>query len=585
MDHDRVMELLGSNTTGGITPSDLRATINELYNRTYTVSAKEFGAIGDGQSHTLSSLGYTTLSSAQARFSAAKSLNDEVDWAAHQSALDSIRGMSAGNGGTLFTPAGRYRFNRSLRFPYHHWGESSGGGAISWIGEGSRSSVIELRNDFQDTARYYSLAGGDSGRTTNLGDPNGQFAVMAMDRVDPDMHSSLMDMLICGLGFVGPGTWASSWSLGSTNNYTTKGVIGTDRIKLREVWITGFYTGLAIDGGQTLYRDIHIENCYYGIYFHWRNMFNHGDARFWNVTVDRCKAACIAIDDTVGHFHSYSFCTFKNTPYVVVKETGTGAEEWNFNNASPHRNSTLKTAPMTHCHFENIGNAIVQDSMESYSVGIRELAIANCSFKNVGNSLGPTIPASGMFRNVAQFHNKGCYAVHFYQAHFDNVRPLTGSMFHSDSAPYNIEVDNIDPLIDSCENANKPLFNQANWPGAIRIAGTTWTGTMIGSSGTIPRYSLIQLGGDARAAVASVDTKDIIGVSQQTAVGSVIPLAQNGTTIVRCATQPTSVGTLLRLDTANPGRVTTASSMTDGYIVGFCTDVGSGGLCSVFLTI
>jgi hypothetical protein len=589
MHHDQVMTLLGDNTSGGITPAALRNAINEFYNRTYTVSVKEFGAIGDGQSHTLSSLGYATLAAAQAKFPSAKALTDEADWAAHQSAVDSLRGGGAGKGGVVFTPAGRYRFNRSLRLPKHHWGESENETSVGWIGEGSRASVIELRADFQDTARYYSPPGGDSGRNTVMGDPNGKFAVMAMDGVDPDMHGSLMDVVVAGLGFVGPGTWATSWPLGSTNGYTTKGVIATDRVKLREVWISGFYTGLAIDGGQTLYRDIEIDNCYYGIYFHWRNVFNHGDARFWGIHVKDCKIACVAIDDTVGHFHSYSFCSFKNSPYAFVKETGSGVEEWNYNpdaptpKTSPHRGATLKTAPMTHCHFENIGNSIVQDSMESYSDGIRELILTNCSFKNIGNGLGPTAPASGMFRNAATLHTRNTNNIHFYGSHFNNMRPVAAGTFFSTNAPFNVQIDNVDPMIEECETANKPFFTNAGSTGAVRLAGTTWTGTVMFATGAIPRYSLVQMGGDARAVVAATESKDVIGVTQQTAVGNVTVMAQNGSTLVRCTTQPTAVGTLLKLDPANAGKVTPASGSTDGNVVGVCTNVGSGGLCTIYL--
>ncbi|MEC0111092.1 hypothetical protein P4H27_29500 [Paenibacillus taichungensis] len=74
-----------------------------------------FGAIGDGNSHPLSSI-YTSLEEAQTKYPKAKSLNDEIDVCAIQAAFDAASEQTIGpnNGGTVFFPSGRYLCNVPL---------------------------------------------------------------------------------------------------------------------------------------------------------------------------------------------------------------------------------------------------------------------------------------------------------------------------------------------------------------------------------------------------------------------------------------------------------------------------------------
>jgi hypothetical protein len=64
------------------------------------VNVKDFGAIGDGASHPLSSV-YSTLAAAQAVYPFVTSLNEEIDWAAIQAAIDVQKGP-------VFLPNGIY---------------------------------------------------------------------------------------------------------------------------------------------------------------------------------------------------------------------------------------------------------------------------------------------------------------------------------------------------------------------------------------------------------------------------------------------------------------------------------------------
>lgn len=91
-----------------------------FYSEDYSAVGKDsldvmrFGAVADGASHPLSET-YGTLEAAQADFPAATALTDEKDWAAIQSALNSLNTVNGNEkGGTVYLPAGHYVINKTL---------------------------------------------------------------------------------------------------------------------------------------------------------------------------------------------------------------------------------------------------------------------------------------------------------------------------------------------------------------------------------------------------------------------------------------------------------------------------------------
>ena len=81
------------------------------------VNAKDFGAIGDGNSHPLSER-YASLSDAKASYPDVVSLDDELDWAAIQTALDAIKATPKSNPCVIISP-GIYRINKTLQVTRH----------------------------------------------------------------------------------------------------------------------------------------------------------------------------------------------------------------------------------------------------------------------------------------------------------------------------------------------------------------------------------------------------------------------------------------------------------------------------------
>ncbi len=98
----------------------------------YGLSARTFGAIGDGLEHPLSER-YATLEAAQRVYPQARALSDLIDGLAIQAALD----HATLNRGRVYLPAGRYRGNTMpLRLPNF----------VELVGDGPGISIIDNQN-------------------------------------------------------------------------------------------------------------------------------------------------------------------------------------------------------------------------------------------------------------------------------------------------------------------------------------------------------------------------------------------------------------------------------------------------------
>ena len=94
-------------------------------------SAHAFGAIGDGQYHALSTR-FATLAQAQATYPFVTRLDQSIDWAGIQAAINSVEGA----GGSALIPVGRFLITDSLALP----------SAVTLRGESRNGSVIDNQN-------------------------------------------------------------------------------------------------------------------------------------------------------------------------------------------------------------------------------------------------------------------------------------------------------------------------------------------------------------------------------------------------------------------------------------------------------
>ncbi len=101
------------------------------------VSVRQFGAIGDGGFHALSTR-FSSLSAARNDYPAASALAESLDGAAIQAAIDHAEqlGRSLQARCCVHVPAGRYRLSRSIRLPSN----------VVLIGDGIGVSIIDNQN-------------------------------------------------------------------------------------------------------------------------------------------------------------------------------------------------------------------------------------------------------------------------------------------------------------------------------------------------------------------------------------------------------------------------------------------------------
>lgn len=106
-------------------------------NAATSISVRQFGAIGDGSFHPLSTR-FPSLSAARTEYPAVSALSDSLDGAAIQAAIDHAEqlGRSLQARCCVHIPAGRYRLSRSIRLPSN----------VLLIGDGIGVSIIDNQN-------------------------------------------------------------------------------------------------------------------------------------------------------------------------------------------------------------------------------------------------------------------------------------------------------------------------------------------------------------------------------------------------------------------------------------------------------
>lgn len=98
---------------------------------TATTSPTAFGAIGDGQYHPLSSR-FASLAQARAVYPFAERLDQSVDWAGIQAAVDKVEPA----GGVVVLPTGRFVLSDPIRLP----------SLVTLVGEARNGSILDNQN-------------------------------------------------------------------------------------------------------------------------------------------------------------------------------------------------------------------------------------------------------------------------------------------------------------------------------------------------------------------------------------------------------------------------------------------------------
>lgn len=236
-----------------------------------SISAKDFGAVGNGVYHPLSER-YATLGDAQADYPFVTSLDQSLDWAGLQQAVNSLKqypGSLEGPRGRLVIPQGRYILSDSLRLP----------NSIEIVGGGPSATIIDNQNHplseplfvnagvsvIDLVIRGLSLHGGTCGLKVeipldNEGHPVGEVSRLMMDHVsfalqtDKNLECNrllqLSDFTHCTFASAPYGVYVAGWTSNAVNFYNCKFESHSHtHLHLRSAEAVSFYGGRFEAGG------------------------------------------------------------------------------------------------------------------------------------------------------------------------------------------------------------------------------------------------------------------------------------------------------------------------------------------------
>src|SRR5215207_1078416 len=296
---------------------------------TTAVNDATYGIVGSGKR-------FATLAAAQASIASGGTgitdlaSSDQVDWAAHQWAVNILNDSSVTGGGTVYTPPGRYMFNRTLTFPAgSHPNYGVGEIQVNWVGDGVKSTIK---------------------MTTDLG--SGQYAVTVGDRGTNGGTAKKGFGLWRGIRLIGPSE--TNVALGTSPCNMRGFGFGAERHG-EHLWAQYFYAGFDIVGDHSSLSNLRAWRCYYGMYFGYTaNLY--GDWTIIDFNAENCYKAGLAVHGDTNANNGFNFIKggVFATPYGIYKETGTFTRVFG--------NSTF-----THFMIENVGNAAIGD--EAYAAG------------------------------------------------------------------------------------------------------------------------------------------------------------------------------------------------------------------------
>ncbi|MCO6418397.1 hypothetical protein JYK14_19835 [Siccirubricoccus sp. KC 17139] len=321
------------------------------------VSVRDLGAIGDGRRHPLSER-YGSLAAAQRDYPRAQSLNDEIDWAATQAAIDLV---AASGGGTVLSPAGTYLCNRSLLFPEcREWGER--GAEVNWLGEGKYATTYHWPVD--------------------LGP--GQAAVLCPGRRDP--------------GGMYEGVWQDIGLLGPARAAPAPGVMPAAmdgwgwgaRRRMVRCLASRFRAGLSIVGDHSRFEDVICRECFYAVHFAVPSESLYGDLLFEKCMFSGCAMAAIAVapEAQMGGCTLIS-CYVGGSPYALLKEAaprGRGKDD-----------VLISNSVFLNCMFEYVGNAWIQDANAPRRAALRKVTFDTCYFQWANESRWARAPRQALW--------------------------------------------------------------------------------------------------------------------------------------------------------------------------------------------
>ncbi len=462
---------------------------------------RAYGAIWDGRSHPLSER-FASLDEARASYPHATSLDEEIDWAATQAAINAVvmdwQGAGARFGAIVRLPPGTGQFNRALFYPANLLWLEENSPVVNLTGHGRSSTILEWRDNFAPVEGGYVLQPRNA--SVNNGNVNWE-----------GDHSLLhSDCHLSGFAMRGPGTWHDFPAPTSRTEFVARygfdtpdwanafnrdnarigqiyenfgGLSAGETTVLSDIHIEGFSVGINWRGGQKLASYVYVLNCYYGLYVTYTHEA-HGD-----FLIQKCnfsgRFAAIAIAPGAGFFGHLDTCYIGSAPYGFYKE-GSDA------NLSPdeaakrygaHWNDFI-SGILSYCQFESIGNAMICEGNMGRRHQISNLTLQNCIYVDWHDNSFPRsdVGYRGAILNDALIDVGRWSRISILRSFEpDWWRPRDIALFMFGEAD-DVTIDGCDGFLRQGAKYQKPVFfcsgNGAKPAGSIRISGDGWSGSV-----------------------------------------------------------------------------------------------------------
>lgn len=552
-------------TPGRINPQGMWDLSDTLAARTafYYVNAPEYGAVGNGSSNPASTK-YSTLAALQAFYGVtvggvAIALTNELDWLAHQRAID----VATTNGGAIISSSAfSYVFSNThsvadgsgtLNFPAVN--SITPGNAVSWVGENQGGCNMSWPVDL-GTGRFAVLCGG---RASNQS--VGEFS---------------------NLVFTGP-------PIGSTLNAHTCNMqcIGTnDRREINKCSITSFYIGTNVVGGQCLWYDVHIFNCFYNMYWDDPQVDNYGDIVMLRCVLEGALKADIGVHpNSVVTGVTFLGCFLGSAPFSFFKETG------------GTNNLIIGECWFTNCQFEGVGNSVFSDDQTPTTrVAILvDTHFVRCEVTwDVATWNIPALPQFALW-DIQEMD----YVIFDAFRDPDNWQPGTGGMFNINFMQGVVFQGDVMTLLANCTAASLPfMVNPGGWSGVTfdHIGGANgqyrWSGQLGQAADTVQVAGEVVI--QATTGGFPLGTKVSAGATTDTPLGVLMynptPGSTGGNVVVadHGIVPVKSSGAITQgkwVRTTSAGAVIVASSSADVTtpMIGIALTAASGNICLVKL--
>lgn len=510
-----------------------------------TASIMSYGAIGDGQSHPLSTR-FPSLGAAQAVYPAATALTEEIDYHAVRKAID----VASVVGGTVLAPHGRFMMNNAaspacfLQIPEATYRVSESARQVNIKGAGWRSTVFKWPTDYGTNGSNFALC---------CGDPTGT-KVNALGRWGGNYYEGFFE----DFAVEGP---VPSFTVG-VKNRNLSGIGWGSRRHMRRVGCNGFYAGIDVVGDWALIESCYFTYNYYGAYFPSKSSSLYGDVDFHKCFFTSAAMAGIAIGNG-GYIQSeFQGCYIGGAPYGIMQESGSTSD-------------TLLFGRFVDCQFEFLGNAAVFDE-NALGGGTRHLTLITSSFENCPWFYSDTTRlTTGGRGRTALITAKTLQDVRFIQ--MNQLPPGTetttdfpiATVINAGSAT-GVHVEGNLSWITSNHGTSLPfaiVTSTISMTFEDRVAA--WSGRMLRMhpSNTCIRGNLLEFTSSSRPSSAGV--QPLVGVAMHDATNNELVVAATrgvGVAIINDVTLPASANSVCKK--AASGAVQAATDMDDGIFVG-----------------